>query len=78
MAGVLLVYYWCIAGMWLELRTNPLTGRLDVVKVILTLTLTVTLDYERLGRCLKVKVCVGMTAQPFPLIGCNAVHLMYR
>ena len=46
MAGVLLVYGWCITGVWLvcgcKLRTNPLAGRLDVVKVIITMTLTVT------------------------------------
>ena len=49
---MLLLYCWRITGVLLlcgcKLRTNPLTGRLDVVKVIITLTLTVTLDNERI------------------------------
>lgn len=46
------MYGWCITGVLLlcgcKLRTNPLAGRLDAVKVIVTLTLTVPLDSERI------------------------------
>ena len=36
-AGALLVYGWCIAGKWAELRTDWITDRLNVVQEMLEL-----------------------------------------
>ena len=53
-AVVLLVYCCCFTGVRLDLRIEWISGRLDVVKVIITLTLTVLSGLRKeLGRCLK-------------------------
>jgi hypothetical protein len=77
-AGVLLLFCWCITDVRLDLRIEWIGGRLDVVKVIITLTLTVPSGLRKDSRWLKVTgygVFVGITCLP---IECYEVPPMYR